>query len=302
MVISDWLEYMTFSVLMTVIMGLIHYLTFANADFALKEFVVDSLKAQLIFTITFGALEKIKKEQFIVGFTNSKTKKIVLGILNQSPNPIVLVGKNGQIQYYNSQFETMLGKRLGIKLVPQSIYKLVKDDESSLSKLKNVIEEAIKPQASLSMSNSSEKKLGSPPNSQNYDKGQQRAEIKFAKVKKVCNNGIGKGLLSSKNEAKEESKTGTSSINTAADRTMIQKELFDSKLQQNIKVYRIRDCQCMCGISCFQVSKNCNVDFDYDFRVKGQESIALYSFPVYSKIPDLVQQETAVAIQSTKQR
>lgn len=45
MIISDWLEFMGFSSVMTVVLGLIHYLTFANADFSLKSFVLDSLKA-----------------------------------------------------------------------------------------------------------------------------------------------------------------------------------------------------------------------------------------------------------------
>jgi hypothetical protein len=33
----------------------------------------------------------VRKEQFVISYTNSKTKKILLGLLNKTPNPFAIV-------------------------------------------------------------------------------------------------------------------------------------------------------------------------------------------------------------------
>lgn len=38
--------------------------------------------ALTVFTFAFGAIEKTKKESFVIGTTNSKTKKLMLQVIN----------------------------------------------------------------------------------------------------------------------------------------------------------------------------------------------------------------------------
>ena len=55
------------------------------------------MKTMILYVITFAIFEKIKKEQFVIGFTNSQTKKVLLGLFNSSPNPVVIVSSEGLI-------------------------------------------------------------------------------------------------------------------------------------------------------------------------------------------------------------
>jgi c-di-AMP phosphodiesterase-like protein len=95
------------------------------------DFTWGSLKVLALFTLAFGLLEKTKKEEFVIGTTNSKTKKLSLQLINQMPNPIALVSKKGQILFCNLPFESMLGTRLGLKTLPTSIFKLANEEEGS---------------------------------------------------------------------------------------------------------------------------------------------------------------------------
>ena len=45
----------------------------------------------------------------------------------------------GQILFCNAQFEKMISERLGMQGVPQSIFRLTKDDEESTQKLKGIM-------------------------------------------------------------------------------------------------------------------------------------------------------------------
>ena len=42
----------------------------------------EHLLALIVLTFTFGAIEKTRKESFVVGITNSKTKKLMLQVIN----------------------------------------------------------------------------------------------------------------------------------------------------------------------------------------------------------------------------
>lgn len=74
LVLSDWLEFTIVCLLQNVIaFGYIE-------DF--KQF--ESIKYIAFYTLLFASYEKVRKEWFIVSHTNSKTKKILLGLLNQT--------------------------------------------------------------------------------------------------------------------------------------------------------------------------------------------------------------------------
>lgn len=48
-----------------------------------------------LFTFGFSLFEKVKKEQYVIGITNSKTKKLMIQFINQMCNPVALVSKKG---------------------------------------------------------------------------------------------------------------------------------------------------------------------------------------------------------------
>jgi hypothetical protein len=39
----------------------------------------------------FACNEKVRKESWVISHTNSKTKKILMGLMNQQPSPICIV-------------------------------------------------------------------------------------------------------------------------------------------------------------------------------------------------------------------
>lgn len=98
--------------------------------------------ALAIYVMAFSLLEKVNKQKYVVATTNAKTKKLTLQLINQIPNPIALVNKKGQILFFNQQFEFMLMQRLGIKSLPNSIFKLINEEEISGTKLKNLVDES----------------------------------------------------------------------------------------------------------------------------------------------------------------
>lgn len=66
----------------TVSIGFIHSLITANEDFHLIQFATSMMWALLFYTVSFAVLEKVKKENYVIGLTNSMTKKILLTLLN----------------------------------------------------------------------------------------------------------------------------------------------------------------------------------------------------------------------------
>ena len=57
----------------------------------------------------------------------------------QGGSPQVGQQAAGQILFCNAQFEKMISERLGMQGVPQSIFRLTKDDEESTQKLKGIM-------------------------------------------------------------------------------------------------------------------------------------------------------------------
>ena len=85
-----------------------------------------TLQVMAMSAFLFACQEKPRKEQFVVKMTNAKTKKILIGLMNQNPDPVAVVlasrpampGANstplGHIVYCNEQFEKLLSERLGM--------------------------------------------------------------------------------------------------------------------------------------------------------------------------------------------
>jgi len=44
-----------------------------------------------ILAFLFSCNEKVRKESWVISHTNSKTKKILMGLMNQQPSPICIV-------------------------------------------------------------------------------------------------------------------------------------------------------------------------------------------------------------------
>jgi c-di-AMP phosphodiesterase-like protein len=91
------------------------------------------------YCIVFSLLEKIKKEHFVINYTNTKTRKVLLNIINQSPFPIVLVDKKGDLSLYNVPFINMLIEMLNFKSIPDSIFKVTEGDKGSTDRLLELI-------------------------------------------------------------------------------------------------------------------------------------------------------------------
>jgi len=50
-----------------------------------------TIQVMAICAFLFAAQEKPRKEQFVVKMTNAKTKKILIGLMNQNPDPVAVV-------------------------------------------------------------------------------------------------------------------------------------------------------------------------------------------------------------------
>jgi len=89
----------------------------------------------LIYAVIFSVFEKVKKEQFVVYYTHSKTKRTLIQLFNNYPYPVAIVNSQGQFQFYNEQFEKLVKERLYIKPFPPSIFKLTALHQDSNTKL-----------------------------------------------------------------------------------------------------------------------------------------------------------------------
>ena len=155
-IMADWLDF-----------SLTGFLEICLVRFTLGYSTL-SFKAYLIVLAVMAYLflcnEKVRKEAWVISNTNAKTKKILMGLLNQQPSPICIVtgqksattsvqpkgSQNlapGQILYCNVMFEKMLSERLCMisGIMPQNIFRLTRDDEDSTLKLKQALSSASKP-------------------------------------------------------------------------------------------------------------------------------------------------------------
>lgn len=77
------MEYLVFSVLQALILPCIHKIFIQDAHYELMDFYYVAITKSLVFYVfVFALLEKIKKEQFVISHTHSKTKKILMQLIN----------------------------------------------------------------------------------------------------------------------------------------------------------------------------------------------------------------------------
>ncbi|CDW71528.1 multi-sensor hybrid histidine kinase [Stylonychia lemnae] len=233
-IISDWIEYFFFSAIVTIIVPVVYFYTFDfKNEFSILNFYLTGIKCQVFYVLLFTLFEKVRKEQFVISYTNSQTKKLLLSLFNSAPNPTVVVSQDGQIQFCNQTFENMLLQRLGIKTLPQSIYKLTSEDEESTHKLKSLIMDILKPQGSNFAINSTNQNLKNSENSfyggnlnsaannekTCYNSGNKKIEIKISKSLKKQSEG--------KKHQPEKNKEETKSNSTISERNQFQKDVFE---------------------------------------------------------------------------
>lgn len=116
----------------------------------------------------------------------------------------------------------MLSDKLGIKQVPNSIFKLTSNDEENTHKLRSLVNDVIKP---INLSNSSSNQSGGVLNNEKKGKVEIRMKKGIKQNKTKIVNNVGGISGRSNGEGKEETKSTNQS-----DRTMIDKDLFESKI------------------------------------------------------------------------
>jgi len=48
-----------------------------------------------VLTVIFALLEKVKKEQFVIYYTHSRTKRTLISLFNSYPYPVAIVSEQG---------------------------------------------------------------------------------------------------------------------------------------------------------------------------------------------------------------
>ena len=92
-----------------------------------RNFIATNLTAVFLLIIIFACFEKVRKELFIANLTNSKTKRQLMRMFNQSV-PSALVSSTGQIQLCNETFENMLADKFRKLDTPTNFLKFVQND------------------------------------------------------------------------------------------------------------------------------------------------------------------------------
>ena len=78
-IFHDWFDFMVFLILETlVVIGSYSLFFTKDPSFSIMSTFSRLMLALLVATFTFSLFEKVRKEQFVIGFTNAKTKKILL--------------------------------------------------------------------------------------------------------------------------------------------------------------------------------------------------------------------------------
>lgn len=82
----------------------------------------------MFFVVVFAAFEKVFKEKFVLNYTNERSRKVLLEILDSTGFANVLISPNGKIIFFNKSFKTLLNEQLDLTEVPKSIYALTEGD------------------------------------------------------------------------------------------------------------------------------------------------------------------------------
>lgn len=78
MILPSWLEYLIFSQCQSLLVSLLFSFFHADPSFSLYGFISQSQTALALLVLAFSLIEKTKKEQFVIGITNAKTKKLMI--------------------------------------------------------------------------------------------------------------------------------------------------------------------------------------------------------------------------------
>jgi hypothetical protein len=74
----DWSDYLIIEATKLVYLGMIYIYCYQNQELNLISFVLNGLKISMLYIFVFALFEKVKKEQFVLNYTNTKTRKILL--------------------------------------------------------------------------------------------------------------------------------------------------------------------------------------------------------------------------------
>lgn len=116
--------------------------SFGDEAFDSSELISKSGGALLITFIiavfVFSLFEKTFKERFVLNLTNERSRKQLMQILNNSKTMVVIVARNGQILFYNEQFQTMVTDKLDYKNVPTNFVSLTEGKNCAESNTANL--------------------------------------------------------------------------------------------------------------------------------------------------------------------
>lgn len=57
---------------------------------------------------------------------------------------MAVVDRKGKLMMYNSGFEQLIRQRLGSKIMPQNIFRMANEEDGSMKKLQELVEESTK--------------------------------------------------------------------------------------------------------------------------------------------------------------
>jgi hypothetical protein len=57
---------------------------------------------------------------------------------------VAVVNRKGQLMMYNAGFEQLIRQRLGAKIMPQNIFRMANEEDGSMKKLQELVEESTK--------------------------------------------------------------------------------------------------------------------------------------------------------------
>lgn len=110
-----------------------------EGDFSLIEFLMETWLVLTGATFLFALVEKSKKELFVVRFASEKSRKQLLAIINSATSIVAIVTRNGQLVFYNEQFETLALKKLDHPSVPENLLSLTARSECNNTKLQKFL-------------------------------------------------------------------------------------------------------------------------------------------------------------------